>query len=383
MTIKALYPNVRPSLDLNFARTRALDPRITFTRASTGTFVSSDGLIKTAASGVPRFDHNPVTGESLGLLVEEPRTNSSLRSEDLSNSYWNSFGPPTLVSSSIVSPAGTSTACRFNITVDSNLLISSNFSGTYTMSVYAKKPTGSNASFRFQFWNGSSGITSSLFSITENWGRYSFTFTDASIQTPRMSFYSSNTGEIDLWGAQLEAGAFPTSYIPTTTATVTRSVDVASMTGTNFSSWYNQSQGTTLIHTRNINSADFSLAPFIGYDGNGSLWDNTQEYGLRYNSSGQTFEAVVRDSSAGSLQLNKSGDVRASSKAVIALNASQFAFTRDGLSVEQVSTSGPMSSVSRLTWDYTGPGPRQSSRISRLTYYPVRLPDAQLIALTQ
>ena len=75
MTIKSLYPTVRPTLNLNFARTKVLDPRITFTRASTATFVGADGLIKTAASGAARFDHNPATGESLGLLVEEARTN--------------------------------------------------------------------------------------------------------------------------------------------------------------------------------------------------------------------------------------------------------------------------------------------------------------------
>ena len=76
MTIKALFPTVRPTLNLDFANTKTLDPRVTFTRASTGTFVGSNGLIQTAASNIPRFDHNPTTGESLGLLVEEARTNS-------------------------------------------------------------------------------------------------------------------------------------------------------------------------------------------------------------------------------------------------------------------------------------------------------------------
>ena len=62
MTIKALYPTVRPTLNLDFAKTKALDPRVTFTRASTATFVGADGLIQTAASGAARFDHNPTTG---------------------------------------------------------------------------------------------------------------------------------------------------------------------------------------------------------------------------------------------------------------------------------------------------------------------------------
>ena len=70
-----------PSLDLRFAESKSLvdaasgQSLVTFTRASSGTYVGSDGLIKTATTNEPRFDHNPTTGESLGLLVEEQRTN--------------------------------------------------------------------------------------------------------------------------------------------------------------------------------------------------------------------------------------------------------------------------------------------------------------------
>ena len=78
---------VSPSLDLNFARDKSLidsvsgNNSITFTRNSIGTYVGSDGLIKTAGINEPRFDHNPVTGESLGLLVEEERSNFALISQ--------------------------------------------------------------------------------------------------------------------------------------------------------------------------------------------------------------------------------------------------------------------------------------------------------------
>jgi hypothetical protein len=59
------------------------------------------------------------------------------------------------------------------------------------------------------------------------------------------SYTGDGTSGIYLWGAQLEAGAFPTSYIPTTDATATRAADVASISGSNFSSWYRQDEGTT------------------------------------------------------------------------------------------------------------------------------------------
>ena len=395
-----------PTLDLNFAGNKSLIDNvsgqnlITFTRPSTGTFIDSNGLIQTAASGVPRFDHNPVTGESLGLLVEEARINYQTSSQ-LGNANNNNGIAVTSVTGL---PGAFSSALRFTSNGGYDLRVGYPSAATgigIALSIYAR--IGSQGS-RFFIRNGTGPfVVFSLSTLTiarndfsngriENagngWYRCSVTLTDNGAgyligPTISSAEMDSNAGtDIILTGLQVEAGTFPTSYIPTSGSQATRAADVVSITGTNFSSWYNQSQGTTLIHTRNINSADYSIAPLIGYDGNGSLWDNIQEYGLRYNSSATTFEAVLRDSSAGNIQLIKSGDVRASSRAVIALNASQFAYTRDGLSVEQASTSGPMSSVSRLTWQYTGPGPRQSSRIARLTYYPVRLTNLTLQALT-
>jgi len=70
MAISQNFPNTRPSLNLNFARSKKLDPRITFTRSSTATYVDEDGLIKSAATNTPRFEHDPTTGDCLGLLIE-------------------------------------------------------------------------------------------------------------------------------------------------------------------------------------------------------------------------------------------------------------------------------------------------------------------------
>jgi hypothetical protein len=412
----------RPTLDLNFAKNKSLIDTIsgrnliTFTRSQTAreaTYVGADGIIKTAAANEPRFDHNPTTGESLGLLVEEARTNRITYSQAIGTGPW------TLVELSAgqnagIAPDGTFTAAS---------LVATTANSRHQVDVFGIAPT--NEQYRFSgyfkanghryvgfYCNINAGIyghfdlvdgvanigtiqsvgngwyrcVSSQYPAASNNGNNTFKValgtTNTGFATDGPAFVGDGTSGVLAWGLQSEAGTFPTSYIPTVASTVTRAADVASITGTNFSSWYNQSQGTTLIHTRNINSADYSLAPFIAYDNNDNIWDNNQEYGLRYNFSGTTFEAVVRDSSAGSLSLDKSGDVRASSKAVIALNASQFAYTRDGLTVAQTSTLGPMSTISRLTWSTTA-GPRQSFRISRLTYYPVRLPDATLQTLTK
>ena len=119
------------------------------------------------------------------------------------------------------------------------------------------------------FGSGGSGTVNTTLgtaSVTTSWQRFTFTVTVPSIsgKTIGTGSYlqvgadlptSSGTlrvGSYDFWGAQLEAGTFPTSYIPTTSAQVTRAADNASMVGTNFSSWYNQSEGT-FIANANLN----------------------------------------------------------------------------------------------------------------------------------
>ena len=77
MSIKDNFPSVGPSLSLNFARSKTLDPRITFSRSSVGTYMDENGLIVTGSADEPRFDHKYDNGvvKSLGLLVEEQRIN--------------------------------------------------------------------------------------------------------------------------------------------------------------------------------------------------------------------------------------------------------------------------------------------------------------------
>jgi len=181
-----------PVLDLNFAATKALDSRITFTRASVGTFVDSTGALQTASSGAARFTHDPVTLRSLGLMIEGSRTNMLLNSATLSTQNV------------------TTTAAAHTL----------HFTGTGTITL-----------------TGTSTAGPLVGTGTGEGNRVSLTFTPtAGTLTLTVSGTVTN--------AQLEVGGFATSYIPTTGATVQRAADLAVMTGTNFSSWYNQSEGT-------------------------------------------------------------------------------------------------------------------------------------------
>jgi hypothetical protein len=235
MAIKGRFPAIRPSLDLNFAKTKRLDPRITFTRASSGTYVGRDGLIKTAGVNEPRFDHNPTTGESLGLLVEEARTNLLPYSEDFSQADWVTFGTASKSSNVATAPDGNFTADSITLPAASGVLdnIPVSASTTYTFSVYIRGTPGTT--IRILSNANSSGLVANTVTVSGVWQRYSVTFTTNSgdISTS-IQFDSGGGNTFYVWGAQVEAGAFPTSHIPTVAATVTRAADVASITGSNF-----------------------------------------------------------------------------------------------------------------------------------------------------
>ena len=188
----------------------------------------------------------------------------------------------------------------------------------------------------------------------------------------RNSGYSGTTASIFLWGAQLEAGAFPTSYIPTTTATVTRAADVASMTGANFSSWYNQSQGS-LFGSFKTSETDGNMGLFAAYQNSAPF---TNRISLRPRSS-------FADT-AGAQQFVFFTTVPTSQQTKIAWGfGSTATLYIDGVSI------GTDSSVSLSSaLDSAGIGVIESlngwinGTIARLAYYLVRLPDAQLQALT-
>ena len=388
MTIKALYPTARPSLDLDFANTRCLDPRITFSRASTATFVGADGLIQTAATNVARFDHDPTTGESLGLLAEAARANLITYSEQLNNTGW--FKNLVTVSANAgVAPDGTFTADQVSNTPNSTSYcrptVSISNTTTYTFSLYVK-PLTTNKSLIFETTGGQvvfnlTTLTTSgpgarqIVPVANGWYRIVWTFTGISglggfPQFPTLFIggwpTTSDSVSFLFWGTQVEAGSFPTSYIPTSGSTATRVADVASMTGTNFSSWYNNTEGT------------FVTDAILAF---------TQNAGNPFTFGG-VFYTVVNDPygfgairTLGNGQIMNGGlsnSLTSFSKTAVALKSGDFAIGRGG----------SITGTSSTAYTPTGSQWRINSSlgslavIKRLAYYPVRLPNAQLQALT-
>lgn len=243
---------------------------LSVTRATTATRVNSSGLIESVSSNVPRLDYS--NGSCPSILVEPQRTNLLTYSEDFTNVSWIKLSS-NITSNATIAPDGTNTADKLiedNTTANhlvQKAVVSS--SASYTFSVFAKKAERNwvvlrsvNASFQnvkawFNIDNGTigtleNGATAKITNYSNGW--YKLEMTIPSFSTGFEFRISTSTGDgidsylgttgsgIYIWGTQLEAGSYATSYIPTTSATVTRNADVISKTG--ISSLIGQTEGT-------------------------------------------------------------------------------------------------------------------------------------------
>ena len=152
MSISQNFPEEGPTLNLNFAGSKTLDPRITFSRTSTATYMDDSGLIVTAPADAPRFDHRYVNGEieSLGLLVEESRSNLITYSEDFQDTSWSKFSI-SITGTSSVSPDGSANATEFTPSSANSRVyvdLTTSEDDDHTFSVFAKAGTGRYVTLR-------------------------------------------------------------------------------------------------------------------------------------------------------------------------------------------------------------------------------------------
>ena len=356
--------------------TKLFSDLITFTRASSATRVNSSGLVETVASDQPRFDYDPVTLQPKGLLIEEQRTNLLTYSEQFDNAGWAKGSGATVSANTNAAPDGTTTADTLISGGDSSVFQAPTLvnGATYVFSVWLKAGTRSSISL---YCTANSGIPNVSCSLTSSWQRFSLTFTANQAGSVLIGGGGSFTsGTVIAWGAQLEAGAFPTSYIPTTTAAATRAADIATITGSNFSSWYRQDEGTLLGE---VISSDGTVCFGVG-----NTFSDTM-YATRGTANNISFRSGGADQAVLSTPFNAASGY--ANKVVFAYRVNDFAAVSNG-GVASTDTSGAVSSnMVRLSlgssaWDTSG-GNSINGHLRRITYYPRRLTDAELQALTK
>jgi hypothetical protein len=351
----------------------------------------------TAAYYAPRFDYSPTNiGEPRGLLIEGQATNVATNSNALANAGGLTRTYPT----GFISPDGTENSQRFtktDATTPRYIYPTTSFtvpaSTAYTASIWIKYD---GYAFTTQIqsdtaidWGGawtaafviaSGGITvgsrtgicsaSTVTPYPNGWYRCTATITTGAAPTglnPRFLIDVIGTTGVAVlvYGLQLEAGSGASSYIPTGASGVTRNAELCSMTGTNFSSWWNQTEGTAFIETvgmtkptdltyRAFTISQFNAVPYQI----GATWI--------YDNSG--FRITELASSA--------------TKHAVALKANDFAIS-NGTSTIRTGTGAFGSTYDRLTLgSYENTTAHMNGCIKRFKYYPTRLTNAQLQALT-
>jgi len=423
MSISQLFPEEGPSLSLNFAGSKILDPRITFTRTSSGTRTNSQGLIDVVPANYPRFDHRYVNGEieSLGLLVEEQRTNLFERSEEFSNSYWTKTRS-SVENSSIIAPDGSTNA--FLLKEDTSVsethtlfrVISFESGFKYSYSIFAKAydsgnrklfmlfgagafPSQQNASFDLvngivESVNTNNGSEATIEKYPNGWYRCTLignTTTSSTtstvilyLQSGSTVFYTGDgTSGIYIWGSQLEKGYFPTSYIPTSGGTATRNPDNVSMRGNNFSDWYNQI-GYTILTTHIIPPPHKIQYPRVFNISTSTDIDRLNHY-HDFNLSHIGFSAIENNVAYVDVRLTSGFSVGQTAKMATRFNIDDVALYVNGNLVGTDNTN-PFPSITRTNMTIgsaQGGSSYLNSTISNLIYYPYPLDNQKLQALTR
>ena len=411
---------VLPKLALDFT-TASLDSRITFTRTTDAThpatYVNSSGYVTAATNNQPRFDYDPVTLACKGLLIEESRANLLTYSNGFENTTPWPQTNVTVSSAAATSPDGTNNACKIEETsangthglVTASISFTQNVANTF--SVYAKKgerniitlAVAGVSGVSFNLATGASGSTftnanwsTPTYSITDcgnGFYRCTATFTrlatttsttiylnlsdNASSLPTSIDSYVGTTGYgVYVYGAQLEVGAFPTSYIPTTTAALTRNADVATMTGTNFSDWFNASEGTFAAEFQLQSTSQVSISMLSA---NAGSINNRYEIGLR---STGTNVSVVTTSSATVAILDFGAPTTAITNQTLAYKENSFAGAKNGGTVS-TDTAGALPTVNSLNIGSRANDAFCNGWLRAVNYWPLRVTNSEAQAFSK
>lgn len=361
----------------------------------------------TAAVYGARFDHDPVTLASRGLLIEESRTNLATWSEKIDDVSWiKSFctinpdvtaAPNGLITADKItedtttnfhgvrkSPTVTaSTTCIASIYLKAG---GRNFALIYTTNPTARGrfvsiPADGTGTVLGNF-NATNAVVTLQY-VGNGWYRATIEVNSGAgfgaaievstaINGTTANYTGDGTSGIFVWGAQVEAGAFPTSYIPTTTTALTRSADVCSITGANFTSFYNQSEGTMFTDSYPATVAGTVTTFGISNGTASARW---------LNRFAQNEQVVVTASGVESTldAINPVANQRV--KVASAAKLNDLAMSIDGLAVV-TDTSQPMPTVDRAGIGNATGATAGAVTISRIQYYPKRLSNKELQILT-
>jgi hypothetical protein len=384
------------------------DGQLTFTRASTATRVNASGLIEEVASGVPRLDY--LNSSCPKLLLEPQRTNIQTNSEDASSSNWGNPYQLSVTTNQTTAPSGATTA---DLVADTAFgtphRFEPNFSATsgqaYTMSCFVKANTltqchifgfadnnvfaGQTAIFDLSAGtvvsNAGNGIPK-IESYGNGWYRVSLTLTAGATAVGYFGFGPAKSGSVAylgdgsslyMWGIQLEAGAYASSYIPTTTAAVTRLADMS---------------GTTNYFGAQTFAGNFTFfVDLLPMEGNTGISDAMILGGGDFNGGGNfqsyfrfTSDSIILAGVAENNIISRSYTMTANQqyKILVTRTGTTVKIFANGAQVGASATSSTSVILRSLGWSYIQTNYNYDGRINQVLLMPSGLTDAQAIELT-
>ena len=370
-----------------------------YTVTTSAPVVKYQPVLQTAASGAARFDHDPVTGESKGLLIEEGQTNLIKYSGDFNaataNTGYNWIFGSTLSSlysyipAQKIAPDGTQTGVEFVSTANTSqglFLRSSGISfgaATYTASIWVYVPTQTgvnNWGMLVDFQDEESTVVNGVTSF-DQWHRISVTVTisatrsylDFNIRRNNISPVNSDFFKFYVWGAQVEAGSFPTSYIATAGSTATRVAEYASITGTNFSDFFSNQVGTFYAQFGVVDAghAEIGERLLTVYPS-----DSTE---VKYNIEGYRVEVRSEGTWNG---INFSNESRNGGRVALGFDFTGFSAASSGADASSITAQPTHKQAGRMFIGSAQQYGHCCCCIPKISYYPKRLSTATLKAMT-
>lgn len=374
------------------------------------TFDTSDGdlVLFNHPNNIPRIEYD-ANGNLLGLLVEEARTNLIAYSEDFANAAWEKFNVTTSLDNGTAPDDGDMTLLTVSeavVNVDSAIRDTTTITvgQTYTASVFVRRDQNRFAML-YGFGNGGTGIAFDLLNgvaqvngswesagieiISDTIARIYGVVIPASSNVFYIGLASSLEGNkvfsggetLSFWGAQIEAGSFPTSYIPTSGSTATRSADVASLSTSAFG--YNGNEGTFFVEYQRqyAEPADGTFPKIIHVD------DGTGNNRIFAQGVPSSVNMTIATYSGGaSTSLSPAVAFASSNKIAISVDSeASFKFVINGSASGSIATNivdlSLLTSVS-IGLNLLGPSQQINGHIKALKYIPRELTDSQLEALT-
>jgi hypothetical protein len=345
-----------------------------FTRSTGGTRVNKDGLIEVVTNNKPRIDF--LNDSNGALLLEPQRTNLALSSEEINNTgFWQLTNSGTITANSTISPDGYQNADTLNAgaafsQVQGTILGTSGV--VYTVSIWVKRITGTGNVFLRAVENANT-----LIAVTSDWQRFTATVTSTTT-TIRIGINLATSGDaVAVWGGQIEAGSYATSYIPTQGATATRVAEVC--TGAGNDQVINSTEGVLYAEIAALVTSGENRVITIsdGSSNNSSriqLYTNTNEIEMR-TVVGGVVQALERVAISNTLNFNKIAYKYKANDFQLYVNGSKLRFDTSG----SVSAAGTYNAIN---FDDGSGSAIFYGKARDIRVYNEALTDAELISLT-